>query len=118
MRKHLLLTGLTLAIASAAMAAESPKPMSPQGPGMGHHMFEKMDSNGDGNISKEEHEQGLQMMLEMRRAHFNAMDKDGDGLVNKEEAQQARDTMREKFRDKRRDGCPGRIDSPEPMNKP
>ena len=103
MYKHLLLAGLTLAFTATTLAESTPQPK----PHHGHHMFQKMDADGDGNISLEEHEQGLQKMLEKRRAHFSAMDVDGDGLVSKDEAAQAREKMR-KHKSGKRPDCPNR----------
>ncbi len=49
-------------------------------------MFKRVDLNGDGSISMEEHEAAIASMVEKRRARFMAMDADGDGLVTRAEA--------------------------------
>ncbi len=103
MRHYTLIAGLILVIAGAAQAESDNMAPPAKGHDFGHHMFEKMDADNDGNISKEEHEQGLQQMLAKRRAHFATMDSDGDGLVSKDEAQAAAGKMRDKFHEKRRD---------------
>ena len=101
MRKYLLFTLSTL-LASYTAFAESPsQPMAKGDHQRGHFMFEHMDTDNDGNISREEHEQGLERMLAKRRAHFATMDKDGNGLVSKEEAMAAKAEMKERVREKR-----------------
>lgn len=70
---------------------------------LGNMMFEKMDTNQDGSISSEEHENALNRMLEKRRQHFSKMDADGDGLVTRDEAKAARDAMGEKWRGRHRE---------------
>ena len=67
----------------------------------GKMMFKKMDTDNDGAITVEEHEAGLQKMMERRRAHFSRMDKDSDGVVTKVEAQEAHEQMGNKWREKR-----------------
>lgn len=110
MRKHILLALCALLATYAAIAESPPKPMTDGGHHHGHFMFERMDTNDDGNISQEEHEQGLQRMLAKRRAHFASMDKDGNGLVSKEEAMAAKGEMKEKMREKhsQKENCPNK----------
>lgn len=65
-----------------------------------HHFqnifFQKMDTNEDGAISKQEHEAGLEKMLEKRRATFDLMDKNKDGMVTKEESKDFHQSMKDK----------------------
>lgn len=103
MRNYTLIAGLILVIAGAAQAESDAMSPPPGGHDFGHHMFEKMDADNDGNISREEHEQGLQQMLEKRRTHFASMDTDGNGQVSKDEAQATGGKMRDKYHEKRRD---------------
>ena len=103
MRNYTLIAGLILVVAGAVHAGSDSKAPPAEGHDFGRHMFEKMDTDNDGNISKEEHEQGMQRMLEKRRAHFATMDSDGNGLISKDEAQAAREKMRDSVHEKRRD---------------
>tara|TARA_R110001592_G_scaffold171117_4_gene409279 strand:- start:50500 stop:50820 length:321 start_codon:yes stop_codon:yes gene_type:complete len=67
---------------------------------IGKMMFKKMDTDNNGAITVEEHEAGLQKMMERRRAHFSKMDKDSDGVVTKVEAKEAHEQMGKKCRKK------------------
>ena len=57
----------------------------------GHHMFEKMDTDGDGKISPEEHEA-------MAAERFSEMDSNGDGFVDKSEMKAHHKAMKEKWK--------------------
>ena len=57
-------------------------------------MMEKMDTNEDGMISKDE-------FLAKHAAHFDKMDKDGDGNISKDEMSAAREQMKEKMGERR-----------------
>ena len=108
MRKYLLFT-LCALLASYTALAESPS--QPKAKGEHHRgqlMFDRMDTDNDGNITMEEHEQGLERMLAKRRAHFATMDKDGNGLVSKAEAMAAKAEMKEWVQEKRqqKESCP------------
>ena len=52
--------------------------------------FKHMDTDGDGNISIQEHEQAIAEMVSKRRERFTAMDADSNGVVTKEEAKAMR----------------------------
>ncbi|MBT5388837.1 MAG: EF-hand domain-containing protein [Porticoccaceae bacterium] len=64
-----------------------------------HHksgMFKRIDLDGDGSISVEEHEAAIARMVEKRQALFKAMDVDGDGMVTKAEAKAKMEERRSK----------------------
>jgi Ca2+-binding EF-hand superfamily protein len=61
-------------------------------------MFKQIDADGDGAISREEHEAAIVKMADDRRERFNTMDADGDGLVTREEATAARQQRKEGHR--------------------
>ena len=102
MRKYLLFTLCALLASYTALAESLSQPMAKGEHHRGHFMFDRMDTDNDGNITQEEHEQGLERMLAKRRAHFAAMDKDGNGMVSKQEAMAAKAEMQERVREKRR----------------
>jgi len=92
--KTFLILLTTLGIATAVWAGHDNKGHH-EGHNDGKHhpgrmMFEKMDTNGDGVITAEEHEASIQQMMAKRSEHFAKMDTDGDGSVTKEEAKAAR----------------------------
>jgi hypothetical protein len=68
------------------------------GSAMGSNMWQQMDTDGDGRISRSEFEQGQQQSqkqaLERRMKQFDLADADGDGHVSREEMQAWRETMR------------------------
>lgn len=79
-----------LSIASGAVMAE-------------HHgdykkgkMMEKVDTNGDGMVSKAE-------FMAKHEGKFAEMDADGDGNLSKEEMQSARGEMKDKMKDKKKE---------------
>jgi len=63
--------------------------------------FEKMDSNGDGVISVEEHEA-------FAAARFAEMDANGDGKLTRDEIRQ----QRQKYYNQRNKDCPMKKDCP------
>jgi Ca2+-binding EF-hand superfamily protein len=99
--KKLILTVAALGLATAVWAGHDNKDNHEGHHDGKHHpgrmMFEKMDTNGDGIITAEEHEASIQQMMAKRSEHFAKMDTDGDGSVTKEEAKAARESMREKM---------------------
>src|SRR5690606_26632331 len=95
--KHGLLgTAAALAMAMALPAlshAESGK----GGPGgRGAHMFEQVDTDKSGDLSKAE-------MQAAAEARFDAADTNGDGVLTREEADAARKAMHEKMEAQRGD---------------
>ena len=104
MRLLLLLAGIALATSSFAEPTTKPDNSGDRKSYTGS-MFQNMDTDQDGNISKAEYEAGLRKKMEERMAHFNAMDADGDGLVSKAEAMEAKARMKAKWKEKRRLHC-------------
>ena len=82
-----------------------PPPGEPMGGAMsggGHHgrgMLERLDTNHDGKISRDE------MRADMDR-HFDKLDTNHDGFIDKAEMDAARDHMKQRF-GKHRHGMPG-----------
>lgn len=97
MRVLLLITGIALATSGfAESTTESNK--SDDRKSYTESMFQKMDTDQDGNISKAEYEAGLREKLEKRMKHFSTMDADGDGLMSKTEATEAKMRMKAKWK--------------------
>lgn len=85
------MTVAAIALLSAPALAESPD---------GHHkgkMFEAMDANGDGMVSKDEF-----VASHMKR--FEKMDANTDGNVSKEEIEAYRAAKREKMQEMKQKG--------------
>ena len=72
-----LLMGTAL-IAGAGIATASAHEGGDKAGKKGHHMFQKMDTNGDGKISIEEH-------ADAAAERFSKMDINGDGFISKKE---------------------------------
>ncbi|MCC6597271.1 MAG: EF-hand domain-containing protein [Alphaproteobacteria bacterium] len=64
----------------------------------GHNMFEKMDADADGAVTKEE-------FVKAHEERFTKMDADGDGKVTKAEAEAAKAEMRKKHEEMKSDGA-------------
>lgn len=82
MKKLLLTTAVTLSLAGfAASAIADDHGREGKGPKGPHHgkMFDKMDANGDGTVTKEE-------ARDFHEGRFDKMDANGDGKVTKDEA--------------------------------
>ena len=77
--------------APAAMAGEHGKMEFGKGE---HHakMMEKVDTDGDGKVSREE-------FINSHAARFDKMDTDGDGFLSEEEMKAARDAKHEKMKE-------------------
>lgn len=73
MKKAILMAALATVMAAPAMAAADAKMEK-----KADMWFSKIDSNGDGMISKEEHDTFSESM-------FKEADKDGDGSISKDE---------------------------------
>ncbi|HKI60547.1 MAG TPA: hypothetical protein VKA23_05885 [Mariprofundaceae bacterium] len=101
--KKLILPLLIAALAMpvAALACPGGKGM---GDGKGGSHFQKMDSNGDGAISAEEHEA-------MAAERFAAMDTNGDGKVTSDE-------MKSRWKAKHAKNCPLKGDCPQGKDCP
>lgn len=91
--RNLFLAGLLVAaFAAPAMAEDAPAMGGP-----GHRGHEKMlnaDTDGDGFLSKAE-------FMAVHEKRFAEMDNDSDGKISKDEMKAHRETMREKFKEKR-----------------
>ena len=90
MKKLLAMTALTLAFASPAMAHDHGDDKHQKG-GM---MFEKLDLNNNGEITREE----FQAFHETK---FTEMDKDGSGVITPDEAEAAKVEWKEKMKERR-----------------
>ena len=105
MRSTILISAFALfaSVATIVWADQATKPCHKDGPKhqqhhhkKGHHLFKRMDTDGDGVITTEEHEAALSKSQEKRRQHFAGMDINGDGSLTKEEAQQAKEAFKER----------------------
>jgi len=83
-----LLMGTAL-IAGASIATASAHEDGDKAGKKGHHMFQKMDTNGDGKISAAEH-------AAMAANWFKKMDTNSDGFVSKKEMQKHHKKMKGK----------------------
>lgn len=92
MKKLLAMTALTLAFASPALAEDGAKY-----DGKKHHkgdmMFEKLDLNNDGEITREEFQA-------FHATKFTEMDTDGSGVITREEADAAKAKWKEKMKER------------------
>lgn len=104
MRILLLLAGIALATPSLAGSTTEPN-KSDHRKDYTESMFEKMDTDQDGNISKQEYEASLQKRLEKGMTRFNMMDGDNNGSVSKTEAMEAKMRMKAEWKEKRRTHC-------------
>lgn len=87
-----------LALAAIALQA-TPVMADDHGKGKGGKkgkMFEKHDTNGDGQISQDE-------FLAQAKLKFAAKDTNSDGFITKEEGKAAHEAKREKRKDRRAD---------------
>ena len=90
-QRTLSLVLLSALIGTAGIAhAEGGKPRGPHG----DKMFEKIDTNGDGAISKAESQA-------FHEARFNEMDANSDGKVTKDEAKAHFEAKRAEWKEKR-----------------
>lgn len=100
MKKAILMSllggALILSVPILAQACPGGGPGGPGGPGggpRGGQMFDKMDADADGNVSKEEFLKGAE-------ERFSKMDLDGNGTVTREEAQEAHAKMKAEWKGK------------------
>ena len=89
MKKLVALTAVVLALGVTAASAEDHGDGKDGGP-RGLKMFEKLDADGNGSVSKDE-------FMKAQEEHFAEMDANGDGAFTKDEAE----AMHEKFKAKR-----------------
>ncbi len=92
MKKIIILSTAILALSSGYVMAEDGGPQGgPQGDGpkKGKMMQQKLDTNGDGVVSKSE-------FLAHAEERFSKIDKDGSGDISKEEGRAAHKHMRER----------------------
>jgi hypothetical protein len=90
MKKLLALTAAVFALGITGASAED-HPPGPHGK-FGEKMFERLDVDKDGKVTKEE-------FLKAQEEHFAKMDANGDGAFTQEEAK----AMKEKFREMRKE---------------
>jgi hypothetical protein len=88
----LTLTLCALAICSAFILRAADEPKKPGGPGgkpkmTGEEIFKKLDTNGDGSISKDEFMAGPRAKEDPAKAEerFKMLDKNSDGKITLEE---------------------------------
>lgn len=63
---------------------------------MGEHFFKEMDANGDGTVTREEHEA-------FAKKKFDSMDTNGDGKITQEEFKARGEKMREEWKKRHED---------------
>ena len=90
MKKILMLTAAVFALQAIPAMAEDGAPKE----GKRHGMFEKLDTNGDGQVSEAEH-------LVHAKERFKAMDANGDGQVSKEEGRAHHEARKAEWKQKR-----------------
>lgn len=95
MKKLLALSALAL-VFSAPYALAQPQNGGKMGGDRGHKMMERMfdqaDTNGDGEISKEE-------FMAQAEARFKEIDQNGDDKITKEEVEAHREKMRQRWQE-------------------
>lgn len=85
-------TSMALALSSGAAMAQHHEDMGHDGPHKGAKMFEKMDTDGDGVITKAE-------FVTASEKRFEKMDTDGDGNITEDEVKAAGDKWKEKMQE-------------------
>ncbi len=100
-----ILKASLLAVAFAAAATLSASALAShhgdKPPRGDRDMFERVDSNDDGFISKDEHAAGIAEMTAKMNERFTDMDANSDGKVSKDEAREHHKAMREERRERR-----------------
>jgi len=83
------------AVAIGALSIAATAAIADNHGGEGHKgkMMEKVDTDGDGKISKAE-------FMAKHESKFMKMDVDGDGFISKEEMKEAKGKMKNKMKDK------------------
>jgi hypothetical protein len=87
MKKLVALTVVVLALGVTAASAEHHGDDKDHGP-RGAKMFEKLDADGNGSVTKDE-------FMKAQEAHFAEMDANGDGAFTKDEAEAIREKIKE-----------------------
>lgn len=77
-------------------SAEDYKPMKKDHHAKMEKMMEKVDTDSDGAISRDEY-------MDMHATRFAEKDLDGDGLITKEEMKKSGEEMRKKWKEKWQD---------------
>jgi hypothetical protein len=94
MKKLVALTAVVLALGITGASAEDHGDGKGHGP-RGAKMFEKLDADGNGSVTKDE-------FMKAQEEHFAKMDANGDGSFTKEEAEAMHAKMKE-MRDAHKD---------------
>lgn len=94
MKKYIILSALLLGAASVPLVVMADDHGGKEGKKGGHFekMFEKQDTDGNGEVSKDE-------FMKSAEARFAKMDMNGDGVITKEEAKEVGKKMREKWKE-------------------
>lgn len=101
MKKIMTLAALALIAMPAVSFAQEPAETPKAEEGKGEHkgpgkMFKETDTNGDGQMSKEE-------FMAFHEKRFGEMDSNGDGQISGEEAKAKAQEWREKMKEKRKE---------------
>lgn len=91
MKKILMVTAALVALGASPALAEHHEDGGSKKKG---GMFQKLDSNGDGSVSKSE-------FMERHEKKFEKMDADGNGEISKDEAKSGKQARREKGKERR-----------------
>jgi Ca2+-binding EF-hand superfamily protein len=89
LKKSLMVLTSAAVIAGSSLAFAATTPATPATGDRGAKMFEKMDSNSDGFVSKDEY-------LAKTEKRFEAMDTNKDGKISKDEFKAHHEAMKEK----------------------
>jgi hypothetical protein len=92
MKKLLALSAVAIALSTTPAFADRHEDGDHK-KGQKGKMFEKLDADGDGTVTKAE-------FLSVHEEHFAKMDADGDGSITKEESEAAREEWRAKMKEK------------------
>lgn len=93
MKKILMLTAAAFVMTAPAAFAEDPAKPAVERPHRGGGMLEKLDTNQDGDVSKEE-------FMAFHEARFGELDANGDGKISKAEGDSKRAEMQKKMKER------------------